>query len=199
MYRVSARLILAIAFVSALSAAGLVYFLDRYGSRVVEQPSAAFTEAPPAGITAPSVATDEQNNIEVYRTVSPGVVFITSTTVGRSFFDMGEREGTGSGSVIDEQGHILTNNHVVEGAERLTVSFGENTYPARVVGRDPDTDLAVIKVEGAPRELLRVVAFGDSTRSTSPQRCCRTDRARVSIRNWSTTSSWPCRPSAAPT
>ena len=163
MYRVSARLILVIAFVSALSAAGLVYFLDRYGSRVVEQPSAAFTEATPAGITAPSVASDEQNNIEVYRTVSPGVVFITSTTVSRSFFDVGEREGTGSGSVIDQQGHILTNNHVVEGAERLTVSFGENTYPARIVGRDPDTDLAVIKVE-APRERLRPVAFGDSER-----------------------------------
>ena len=163
MYRVSARLILAIAFVSALSAAGVVYFLDRYGSRVVEQPTAAFNEGPPAGITAPTVASDEQNNIEVYRTVSPGVVFITSTTVSRSFFDVGEREGTGSGSVIDDQGHILTNNHVVEGAERLSVSFGENTYPARIVGRDPDTDLAVIKVE-APREQLRPVAFGDSER-----------------------------------
>jgi len=163
MYRVSARLILVIAFVSALSAASLVYFLDRYGARVVERPSAAFTESPPAGITAPSVASDEQNNIEVYRTVSPGVVFITSTTASRSFFDVGEREGTGSGSVIDQQGHILTNNHVVEGAERLTVSFGENTYPARIVGRDPDTDLAVIKVD-APREQLRPVAFGDSER-----------------------------------
>ena len=163
MYRVSARLILIIAFASALSAAGLVYFLDRYGSRVVEHPTAAFTEAAPAGITAPSVASDEQNNIEVYRTISPGVVFITSTTVSRSFFDVGEREGTGSGSVIDEQGHILTNNHVVEGADRLTVSFGENTYPARIVGRDPDTDLAIIKVE-APREHLKPIAFADSER-----------------------------------
>jgi len=163
MYRVSARLLLVIAFVSALSAASLVYFLDRYGARVVERPGAAFTESPPAGITSPSVASDEQNNIEVYRTVSPGVVFITSTTVGRSFFDIGEREGTGSGSVLDQQGHILTNNHVVEGAERLSVSFGENTYPARLVGRDPDTDLAVIKVD-APREQLRPVSFGDSER-----------------------------------
>jgi S1-C subfamily serine protease len=164
MYRVSARLILVIALVSATFAAGAVYFFDRYGARVFDRPSgAAFTESPPAGITAPSVASDEQNNIEVYRTVSPGVVFITSTTVSRSFFDMGEREGTGSGSVIDDQGHILTNNHVVEGADRLSVSFGENTYPARIVGRDPDTDLAVIKVN-APREQLRPVAFGDSER-----------------------------------
>jgi S1-C subfamily serine protease len=163
MYRVSARLILVIALVSAGFAAGAVYLLDRYGSRVEHSTGAAFTEAPPPGITAPSVASDEQNNIEVYRTVSPGVVFITSTTVSRSFFDVGEREGTGSGSVIDQEGHILTNNHVVAGAERLTVSFGENTYPAKVVGADLDTDLAVIKVN-APREQLRPVAFGDSER-----------------------------------
>jgi S1-C subfamily serine protease len=164
MYRVSARLILSVALVSALFAAGAVYFLDRYGSRVVEWPTgAAFSEATPAGITPASVASDEQNNIEVYRAVSPGVVFITSTSVSQNFFDPGEREGTGSGSVLDEQGHILTNNHVVEGAARLTVSFGENNYPARLVGRDPDTDLAVIKVE-APREQLKPVAFGDSER-----------------------------------
>ncbi|MCA1614018.1 MAG: S1C family serine protease, partial [Acidobacteria bacterium] len=163
MYRVSARLILTIAFASALSAAGLVYFLDRYGSRDTGAAATAFSEAPPAGITSPATATDEQNNIEVYRTLSPGVVFITSTTFSNDWFDAGERQGTGSGSVIDEQGHILTNNHVVEGASKLTVSFGENSYPATVVGRDPDTDLAVIKVS-APREQLRIVPFGDSDR-----------------------------------
>jgi len=164
MYRVSARLILSVALISAISAAGLVYFVERYGSRVAERATgAAFSEAPPAGITAPTVASDEQNNIEVYRAVSPGVVFITSTTFSNDFFDPGEREGSGSGSVIDEQGHILTNNHVVEGAQRLTVRFGENTYQARVVGRDADTDLAVIKVD-APRERLKAVPFGDSDR-----------------------------------
>ncbi len=164
MYRVSARLILTIAFASALSAAGLVFFLDRYGSRDTgAAATTAFSEAPPAGVTAGSVASDEQNNIEVYRTLSPGVVFITSTTFSKDWFDAGERQGTGSGSVIDEQGHILTNNHVVEGAQKLTVSFGENNYPATIVGRDPDTDLAVIKVD-APREQLRTVPFGDSDR-----------------------------------
>jgi S1-C subfamily serine protease len=162
MYRVSARLILTIAFASALSAAGLVYFLDRYGSRDTGA-AVAFSEAPPAGVTAASVASDEQNNIEVYRALSPGVVFITSTTFSNDWFESGERQGTGSGSVIDEQGHILTNNHVVEGASKLTVSFGENNYPATIVGRDPDTDLAVIKV-AAPREQLRLIPFGDSDR-----------------------------------
>jgi putative serine protease PepD len=170
MYKLSLRQILTIAMLSAIFAAGTVACLDRFGSRI--QPSgAAFTEEAPAGITDPSVATDERNNIEVYKTVSPGVVFITSTTVSRDFFDYGERSGTGSGSVIDQEGHILTNFHVIEGAQRLSVNVGgDKNYPAREVGRDPDTDLAVIQVEGAPRELLHVVPFADSDRLTVGQK-----------------------------
>jgi S1-C subfamily serine protease len=162
MFRVSARQILAIAFASALFAATFVFVFDRYGARLLQrQGSAAYSDSLPAGITSPSVASDEQNNIEVYRTVAPGVVMVTSVSVSNDFFDPGEREGTGSGSVIDMEGHILTNNHVVEGAQKLSVSFGENTYPARLVGRDPDTDLAIIQVD-APREILKPVSFGDS-------------------------------------
>lgn len=164
MFRLTARQILLIAFTSAVFAAGTVLVFDRYGSRLLQRSGrAAFTETPPAGVTNPSVASDEQNNIEVYRAVSPGVVMITSVSFSDDFFDPGERQGTGSGSVIDTEGHILTNNHVVEGAQKLTVSFGENTYPARIVGRDPDTDLAIIQVNAA-REHLRPVAFGDSDR-----------------------------------
>ncbi len=114
-------------------------------------------------MTDASVATDERNNIEVYKAISPGVVSVSSRRSPRSYFDSGGA-GSGSGSVIDEQGHILTNNHVIEGADTLSVNFGgDKTYSARVVGQDPDTDLAVIKVE-APRELLRLVPFGDSDR-----------------------------------
>ena len=164
MFRVTARQILAIAFASALFAAGFVFVFDRYGSRLLQRnTSAAFTETPVAGITSPSVASDEQNNIEVYRALSPGVVLITSVSTSDSFFDPGEREGTGSGSVIDQDGHILTNNHVIAGAQKLTVSFGDKTFPARLVGQDPDTDLAVIQVD-APREMLKPVPFGDSDR-----------------------------------
>jgi putative serine protease PepD len=167
MYRISARQLLLIALVSALVAAGAVLFFDRYGARLLQPDSdAAFTETAPAGITNPSVASDEQNNIEVYRTLSPGVVYITSTSLERGFFfdEAEERTGSGSGSVIDAQGHILTNYHVIEGAQKLTVSFGgDKSYPARVVGADPDTDLAVIQVS-APGEHLTVVPFGDSDR-----------------------------------
>ena len=166
MYRISARQILLIALTSALFAAAAVFFLDRYGSRLLQPRGAAFTEGAPAGITNPAAATDEQNNIEVYKTISPGVVYITSTSFepGDWFNPGDERSGSGSGSVIDREGHILTNFHVIEGAQRLSVSFGGNkSYPARFVGADPDTDLAVIKVDSGG-DALSVVPLGDSDR-----------------------------------
>ena len=124
MYKLSARQILAIALVSALFAAGAIAVVDRLASRF--QPSgSAFSGTPPAGITDPATATDEQNNIEVYRTLSPGVVNVHSTSYARDFFGFVEpQEGTGSGSVIDQEGNILTNYHVIEGATKLAVSFG---------------------------------------------------------------------------
>ncbi len=163
MYRVSARQILLIALLSGVFAAGTVACIGSLSSRLFPK-SAAFTEAAPAGITDPSVASDEQNNVEVYKAISPGVVLITSTSYQQGFFgQIEEGQGSGSGSVIDDQGDILTNNHVVEGAQRLTVSFGgEHTYPAKVVGQDPDTDLAVIKVEAPREEMSTIVPFGDS-------------------------------------
>src|ERR1044071_5416077 len=129
MYNISARQILAIALLSAVLAAAGVACFDRWGARL-QQPTAAFNPddsaatANIAGITDPSVATDEQNNIEVFRAIS-----ISTTRQPRSFFDSGGRSG-GTGSIIDEQGHILTNNHVIEGADVVTVSLGgDKTYP----------------------------------------------------------------------
>jgi S1-C subfamily serine protease len=164
MYKLSARQILLIALLSGLFAAGTVACIDRFGTRV--QPSgSAFTTDTPATITDPTTASDEQNNIEVYKALSPGVVFITSTSYTQDFFgQVEEGQGSGSGSVIDDQGNILTNYHVIEGAQKLMVNFGgSKTYPAKVVGGDPSTDLAVIKVT-APREQLTVVPLGDSDR-----------------------------------
>jgi S1-C subfamily serine protease len=175
MYRISARQILAIALLSALFAAVGVACFDRWGTRL-QQPTAAFNSddnnastASIAGITDPSVATDEQNNIEVFRAISPGVVSINTTRQARGFFDAGGR-GAGSGSVIDEQGHVLTNFHVIEDADTVNVSFGgDKSYTARVIGRDPDTDLAVLQVN-APREVLKVVPLGDSDKLTVGQK-----------------------------
>ena len=162
MYKLSARQILGIALLSAMFAAASVLIFNSL-TRHLEPNSSAFTEAIPPGITDPGLATDEQNNVEVYKAIAPGVVSIKSTSYRQDFFgQVEEGSGSGSGSVIDDQGHILTNFHVIEGAQKLSVSLGgDKTYPATVVGGDPDTDLAVIKVE-APRAQLTIVPLGDS-------------------------------------
>jgi S1-C subfamily serine protease len=163
MYRLSARQILMIALISGLFAAGVIAVVDRVSNRL--QPArAAFSEKSPSGITDPASASDEQNNIEIYRTLSPGVVNVHSTSYARDFFGFVEpQEGSGSGSIIDQDGDILTNYHVIEGAQKLAVSFGgQKNYAAKVVGGDPDTDLAVIKLIEMPKEPLTIVPLGDS-------------------------------------
>ena len=165
-YQMTARQILFLALATAFIAIGTVACLSNFGNafRFQDNTNIALAESSPQGITEPSAVSDEQNSIEVYKTLSPGVAFIkTSELVENYYGEESDREsGNGSGSVIDAQGHILTNNHVVEGASKLSVSFGgDKTYPATVVGRDPDTDLAVIKID-PPREGLTVVSLGDS-------------------------------------
>jgi S1-C subfamily serine protease len=165
MYRLSGRQILVIALGSALFAAVAVAGFQKLSGHLQLLSSASIS--PPANITDPSLATDEQNNIEVYKATAPGVVYIQSTTMSRDFFGLLSQpvEGAGSGSIIDEQGNILTNYHVIANAEKLSVSFGSGrNYPAKVVGRDPDTDLAVIKLLETPKEAVTVVPMGDSDR-----------------------------------
>ncbi len=166
MYRISARQILVIALASALFAVGGVMAFQQLANHF--QPlSSAFSVPSPSSVTDPSLASDEQNNIEVYKTIAPGVVYIQSTTIVRDFFGLFSEpvEGAGSGSIIDDQGDILTNYHVIANAEKLTVSFGGGkNYPAKVVGRDPDTDLAVIRLLESPKEQMTVVPLGDSDR-----------------------------------
>ena len=163
MYKLSARQILAVALLSALFAAGAIAVVDRLANRF-QPSSSAFSDATPPGITSPSTASDEQNNIEIYRTLSPGVVNVHSTSYLRDFFGFVEpQEGSGSGSVIDQDGNILTNYHVIEGATKLAVSFGgQKNYAAQLVGGDPDTDLAVIKLLERPKEPLTIIPLGDS-------------------------------------
>ncbi len=113
--------------------------------------------------TARAVTEDERNNIELYQRLSPGVVNITSTVLERDFFfNIIPRQGTGSGSIISDKGYILTNHHVIEDARKLevTLASGEK-YTAEFIGSDPDTDLAVIKIN-APRDDLVVIPMGAS-------------------------------------
>jgi S1-C subfamily serine protease len=99
---------------------------------------------------------EEQLFIELYEQVSPSVVYVAVATNGLT------GSGAGSGFVWDTDGHIVTNNHVVESARRLEVTFADDTTAeAEVVGRDPDSDLAVIKVN-VPARRLHPVELGDS-------------------------------------
>ena len=166
-YQLSARQILFLALASALIAVGTMACFVNFGNgfTVRETANVALAEDTPARISEPSTVSDEQNSIEVYRALSPGVAFITSTSYEEDYFGgMHEGKGSGSGSVIDNQGHILTNYHVVEGTQKLTVNLGgDKVFPARVIGGDPDTDLAVIKID-PPASGLTVVPFSDSDR-----------------------------------
>jgi S1-C subfamily serine protease len=123
-----------------------------------------FEIARAADAKQPPLSPDEQINVDVYNKVSPGVVNITSTVVEYSFFFAPfANEATGSGVVLDLNGNILTNNHVIESAQSLEVALPDHTtYQANVVGTDPQNDLAVIRLVGAPKERLRPVPLGDS-------------------------------------
>ena len=104
---------------------------------------------------------DEQNNVDVYRRVIPSVVNITSKTMAYDFFwgPMPE-EGQGSGFIIDRDGHILTNYHVVGDASQLEVTLhNKKTYRATVIGRDRAHDLAVIQIKATD---LTPAVLGDS-------------------------------------
>jgi len=163
MYKLTARQILVVAFASAMLAAVTVLGAQALSGHF--QPFSSAAVSPAASVADPSMATDEQNNIDVYKATAPGVVYIQSTTTVRDFFGLyaDAREGAGSGSIIDEQGDILTNYHVIADSEKLTVSFGSGkNYAAKVVGKDPDTDLAVIRLLEPPKEAMTVVPLGDS-------------------------------------
>lgn len=115
--------------------------------------------------------------INIYERVSPSVVSIQAVKTLEGFEHPSlpegiptpdlpnepfQQEGEGSGFVVDTQGHIVTNNHVVADTSELSVTFFDGTIlPATIVGTDPDSDLAVIKVD-APPESLRPITWGDS-------------------------------------
>src|SRR5277367_352698 len=106
---------------------------------------------------------EEQNNITVYRKNIASVVNVTSKTLTLDFFyGMVPEEGQGSGFIIDKEGHILTNYHVVADARQVVVTLHNQhkTYPATIIGLDRAHDLAVIQIK-APN--LTPMVLGDST------------------------------------
>ena len=166
MYNVTFRQLALLALLSAgIAIAGAVTV-----SRLAAGEEGALSTAPAVervAIADPTVASDEQNNIEIYRSIGPGVVNVTTTAVIETFFGAYPQKGSGSGSIIDPEGHILTNFHVIRegegGRSSIEVALADkSTFTARVVGVDPDHDLAVLKID-APRSKLAVVPLGSSS------------------------------------
>lgn len=107
----------------------------------------------------PTLTPEELTNIHVYDGANRGVVNVVTKIVSYdSFFRLpSESEGAGSGSVLDKRGYILTNFHVVEGADKIQVTLpGGKDYEGELVGKDPDNDIAVLKINAPPQELFPV-------------------------------------------
>lgn len=122
------------------------------------------TVARPVGTVPANLTHEEITNINVYEAANRGVVNIDTRTVSYDRFFMLPMtgEGSGSGSVLDKQGHILTNAHVVEGARAVQVTLpGGKSYEAMLVGQDREQDIAVLKID-APAEELFPIPFGTS-------------------------------------
>ena len=100
---------------------------------------------------APAFDSEEQQNIAVYKKALPSVVNITSTQVAYDFFYRPvPQQGQGSGFILDKEGHILTNNHVIANAQRVEVTlWNQKKYTATVVGADPNHDIALLQIRGA--------------------------------------------------
>ena len=123
---------------------------------------AAAAEVP--GRSASGLMHEEEALIGIYKAASPGVVHITSTVLSQDFFfRVVPERGTGSGFVIDDRGLILTNNPVVENTESLEVTLADKSkVAAKLVGRDPENDVAVIRV-AVTGEKLTPLRLGDSS------------------------------------
>jgi S1-C subfamily serine protease len=112
-----------------------------------------------------SLAEDEQNNIAVFKAVSPSAVHITTLETARSFLSLDVMQvprGTGTGFIWDDRGHVVTNFHVIQGANAARVTLADqSTWRAALVGAFPDRDLAVLRID-APKEKLKPIVVGAS-------------------------------------
>lgn len=158
-----------VAFFAAVLGATVGVFVaqDRGVNSALARQGSATTVESVSGTSAideSKYTAEELVNFNVYDSTNRGVVHITTRSARTSAFLLFETptEGAGSGSVLDREGHILTNNHVVRGAREIYVRlYNGEEYPAGVVGSDDLNDLAVIKIE-APEDFLHPISMGDS-------------------------------------
>jgi S1-C subfamily serine protease len=149
-------------FWAAVMVAGFVYLAEVAHWDVGGMRSAGRLWKEPAAAAPGSFSPDEQNNIDIYKASREATVNITSRVYRENwFFQIYPQDGTGSGFVINPDGQILTNNHVVADAQQLTVKLADQKeYKAKILGRDPRSDLALIKIEAGRK--LPALRLGDS-------------------------------------
>src|SRR5271156_3299693 len=151
-----------------LLAVGLIIGLGAYwaGSRWGEHgPSSVNARPTPGPAAANETALDptETENVRIYRQAAPAVANIVTRTVEYDFFfNPVPVEGAGSGFLIDTDGHILTNNHVVQGAQTIEVTLGDQSrYKGKLLGSDAANDIALIQIDLAGRKITPL-PLGDS-------------------------------------
>jgi len=124
----------------------------------------------PTAVHSAGLTPDEQNNIDIYKAAQPATVYITSTTVRRDFFYQPvASQSLGSGFLINDEGFILTNFHVVSGSSKIQVTLSDQSqYFAKALDTDRSDDLALIKIE--PKKKVQFLRLGDSDRTLVGQK-----------------------------
>lgn len=153
------------AFLAGISWKNKVTVVDQQ-SAINQQILPASEEAPVRAALPPRGLNDaEKSTIDLFERATPSVVYITTTNIQRSYSSRNAMEiprGSGSGFIWDYNGHIITNYHVIKGADRATVTLADqSTYSAKLIGAAPTKDLAVLKIE-APNGKLNPIPKGKS-------------------------------------
>jgi S1-C subfamily serine protease len=148
--------------IGAIIGLGAYWAGSRYGQHEPASVSAVPAAAPGAA-SEPTLDATESENVRIYKQASPSVANILTKTVEYDFFyNPVPVEGAGSGFLIDTDGHVLTNNHVVQGAQTVEVTFGDHvTYKAKFIGADNLNDIALLQVDLKGHKLTPL-PLGDS-------------------------------------
>jgi len=142
--------------------------IDEVSNEAIQSISLEQPETTPRKIEVQSNTSyteDERENISVYERLNSAVVNITTETMAVNWFlePVPQEGGSGSGSIIDTRGYVLTNNHVIRNAYKVYINLADGSqYEGTVAGSDPENDLAVVKFDPPAGTVLKTVPYGDS-------------------------------------
>ena len=131
----------------------------------IEQSVVRSSEKTTVSSGSASYTQDEEQNISVYDKCNEAVVNITTQEMGLNWFlePVVSEGGSGSGSIIDSRGYVVTNVHVIDKASKITISLYDGTsYEGQVIGKDVESDIAVLKFNPPENAVLKTIEFGDS-------------------------------------